>query len=215
MLVRQRQAIRAVRRHLAGLETSDHALAAATIAGYGRHSQTSVGGNDPGRHQRACQRKEPGRIASGVADPRRTGDSIACAVKQLDKAEIPAFRRAMRRRGVDHPRADLGCQRSRFPRGVIGKAQDGDVACRHHLAPGGGVLALRIVECHRCDRRMRGETLVHLQAGRAGRAIDENAVGHRGVINRMAAPCKVGYRRPAMEGRLLNWPERPVMWKTS
>ena len=53
MLVRQRQAIRAVRWHLAGLETSDHALAAATIAGYGRHSQARVGGNDPGRHQPA------------------------------------------------------------------------------------------------------------------------------------------------------------------
>ena len=59
------------------------------------------------------------------------------------------------------------------------------------------LLALGIAKCHRCDGRMRLKAPMHLQAGGAGRAIDENAVAHRGD-KQIKPPCKDGEGQPAM-----------------
>ena len=63
----------------------------------------------------------------------------------------------------------------------------------HQLASGVGILAAGLVQHDGLDRRMRGKPFMHLQAGCAGSAVDEDAIGHCGVINAMVGPCKAGY----------------------
>ena len=61
------------------------------------------------------------------------------------------------------------------------------------------------------DRRMRGQPFMHLQAGCAGSAVDEDAIGHCGVINAMVGPCKEGYSGAAP---VETAPVKPTIWKS-
>ncbi|MCY1196742.1 hypothetical protein D9M72_80920 [compost metagenome] len=186
VLVRQAQPIELERRPLRPVRpfVGVHAgAAAARVAGHGVHRHRVIG-----RHQ-ACldQRPQEGDGASGVAarvaHAPGLRDQPALLRVHFGKAVDPARIRAMRRTGVDHADRRVDDGGRRLARGLVGQAQDGDVAGVDRLGAALRVLALRLGQRQQPQVGAAVQALMDLQAGGALVAVDENkGMGHGAVF---------------------------------
>ena len=97
---------------------------------------------------------------------------------QLGQAVDPTRRGAMGRAGVDHAHAGTAHQRHGLARGVVGQAQQRDVAVVQGLGAMAGALAMLRRQLQQAQVGAAVQPLAHLQAGRALVAVDEDERGH-------------------------------------
>ena len=150
-------------------------LAAAAVAGDGAAGEARRRLEEAGVDQGARQRDEARRVAPGVRAAGGSGDAAALRRVELGEAVLPGRVRAVRGGGVD----DLDVvavvdERHGLDGRVVGQAEhDGVRAVDRRLARG-RVLARDRVDGHDLDPRVRAQAVEHLEARRAGLAVDED-----------------------------------------
>ena len=101
----------------------------------------------------------------------------------------------MRGRRVDDAGARVVDQLDAFPRGIVGQAQDDEGGVVQRLTPCLRVLALGVVERDQRDLVAPVQPFANLQSGRAGRAVDEDAVLQGNLLRVMIVPISAMLRR--------------------
>ena len=176
--MRHRQPIGGMRGQATRLMFADQRFAPAAKSGHSRHHQLGIRSNQAGIHQRARQRQKTGWIAPWIGNPLRRGDLASGIIGQFRKTVNPAFRRPVRRRRINYPRAKFIGKRGGFTRRIIRQAQNRDVAFCHHRAPRIAVLAQIIIKHDGIGGRMGFQPFMYPQARCAYTTIDENTVCH-------------------------------------
>ncbi len=181
--VKPKRALRVVGRGRV-LEALDEGASATGVAGDGVHARWKVGGQNPRVDQGPKQGDGGGRVAAGVGDPLGRGDLLGLPLGHLREAIDPIGRNAVRGRCVDDPNLGALDHRHRLARRRVRQAEDHQVRGIEHIAPGLGILAPVLGQAHDLERRMTGQTVSDLQAGGAGRAVDEDSPCHGRAVSR-------------------------------
>src|SRR5690606_10893380 len=88
------------------------------------------------------------------------------------------FFRSVRRRRIDHDGARIRHECHRFPRRIVGQAEEGHIRRIQAFRPRRGILAARGVDPDLLELRTPRETLVQLEPRGALRPVDEDLDAH-------------------------------------
>ena len=163
VLVRQGQRIGA--RCVDALRTTvglDHLFAAARIAGDRMRRNLRSGRQQAACNQRPERQNEGGSMATGIGDALAGANPLALRAIEFRQAVDPARMDAMRRRGVDDAGRRVFGQRHRFPRRIVGQAEEGDIGGVDQPLALGRVLAFVRVDAQHLDIVALREVFVDL-----------------------------------------------------
>jgi hypothetical protein len=157
----------------------DQLLATAGVAGHRIDRHGIIRGQQPCAHQGGDQGDCPGRIAARVGNELRAGDALSLAFGQLGKAESPVGIAPVGGRGVDEPRSGVGRECHRFPRGIVGQAQNGNVGFAQKPGPDSRIPPLLNRHRHQLDVAPFLQPRYDLQASCSVFTVNENLGSHR------------------------------------
>ena len=137
-------------------------------------------GQQSGIDQRSRGEDKARGVTARVRDPRRLADGLPLLGTEFGQAVDPIVRHSVRGAGVEDPGAPLACPLGGFPRGVVGKAQEGDISRGDLFAPGLGILPLRFVQGGEGEILAVGQPLPNPQARCPRMSVDVDPVCHWG-----------------------------------
>ena len=178
VLVVQRQTVgaRGVQRRVDALALvlGNHLFAAAAVAGQACDREVRSRGDKPPLHQRRNGCNKPGGMAAGHRHAGGGRQRRAGAV-QLRQAVDPAGGCAVCCAGVQNPHITAH-QRHDLARGVIGQAEEGEVALIDDRCPGADILAVCLGDFQNFKFIPLRQPVRNAQAGGTGTSIHENFV---------------------------------------